>query len=154
MKRLLIMGVLLALSIGACVWQWDYVPTPPTTFEQACEVLERDELALCDNVSPPEVITTILLPWLAEGIHGVTIYEEERIYLASRGEFDPDDVLFHEMIHWILRKGNDIPPDRCTSEEIARKYSTSERGLPGGDEWRMGYGCLRSPIVEIRWIGL
>jgi hypothetical protein len=145
------MGALIALSIGACTWQWQYEPQPPTTFEQVCEVLERDGHASCDNVEPPEVVVTYLIPWLAEGLHGVTIYEENRIFINPQSIYPVDDILFHELIHWVLRKGNIYPPGRCDSEALARKYTESERGIEQGD-WRLGYGCLDPTIFGMQGI--
>lgn len=135
LKRFLLALILL---VGACA---PIEPREPSAFEQVCEALEADEVVSCDGVYEPEIIVTIMLPVLAgPWLHGMTVYEEERIFINAEATIPLDIIIIHEMVHWVVRQGSEIIA-RCESEALARKYTERLTGHPPGN-WRDDYGCL------------
>ncbi len=137
LKRFLLALILL---VGACA---PIEPREPSAFERVCDVLIEDEvIASCDGVYAPEVIVTIMLPVLAgPWLHGMTVYEEDRIFVNAEATIPLGIIIIHEMIHWVVRQGQATLATRCESEALARKYTERLTGQPPGN-WRADYGCL------------
>jgi len=144
MKKLVATWIAVALSIGACAWQHQ-ATHEPTEFEQVCAVLEAKELASCEGVLEPEIIYTELLDIFSGEwgtIHGMTFYDESRIFINSMSDENLSDILVHEVVHWVLRKGRSEEDrlSRCDGEALTRDIVYEMRGVPPGN-WRAGYDC-------------
>lgn len=143
MKKLITTWIAVVFAVGACVScaNVPVVVKEPTVFEQVCAKVEQEYGNTCDEVDEPTVMRTLLINII--GAYGITVYEEDAIYIAAELP-EPttyESVLYHEMIHWVLRKsGTMVPADRCESERVAREWTFEEHGDEPGD-WQATYGC-------------
>ena len=147
MKKLIATWIAVVFAIAACIsCATAPVVQPPTVFEQVCLKAYVEYEVTCSLIEEPEVRDTLLVNLI--GSLGITIYEDNTIYIAKELLNLPgmtrDDIIYHEMVHWVLRKAGTLTTtDRCESERVARVWTAARAGVEVRN-WQPDYGCTYS----------
>lgn len=121
-------------------------PEPePTTFDIACEYIERDYPTACLGMEAPIVVKSGLvldhyLNFIAvlRGVH----YPGEKFVFVRPDLRDEEEyrTVIHETVHYITHQAG-IDITRCYDEELARRIGAESVGGTYSGKWKEYYGC-------------
>lgn len=152
MRRLILSWLLVVVSaVGCATYANRTTPEPPTTFEQACEGVERhyDWVRCSDaNLQPPIVVVSRIVDPRYYGFY----YRGEN-FVFIRPDMAPDltrDVILHETVHYIIDHLM-ILISHCDNEEMARTITSEYNGKPIDPTWEKRYGCELWSTGDVQW---
>lgn len=151
MVRLVLTWVCIPFAIAACAYLNESTHRP-TTWERACAAVESSyQQGICEELDEPQVVVSSVP--LIVGAYGIYMKDEKIVYVLTQEQMDAIgaqnwvtaprqvEVIFHEIIHYILDFGAEKEVTRCESESIARHLTAAEFGKKVDPKWRATYGC-------------
>jgi len=139
MRKLILIWILVACSIGACVTAWD--PQSNTEFDRVCAYVEEQSEASCNGLAPPIVIETKLLD--AMDWWGVFVWDEPYVFVNPHSD-NVEKTRIHETIHYILWYTNEgRERETCKSEYLARVWASDLTDTEYDSKWYIRYNCAK-----------